>query len=82
MRLFRWAVGDRRAIRFFLNANWILWRFSFETIVELEPWHEEGFEPNPEKLSVWGHELVGPILGDSVRTPEEVMDPEWLASRA
>ena len=34
MRLIRWAVGDRRAIRFFLNANWILWRFSFETIVE------------------------------------------------
>lgn len=55
--------------------------FAFETIVELEPWHEEDFELNPEKLSVWGHEMVGPILGASVRTTEEVMDPDWLASR-
>lgn len=34
MRLTRWAVGDRRALRWFLNANWIFWRFSYETIVE------------------------------------------------
>ena len=34
MRLIRWAVGDRRALRFFLNANWIFWRFSYETTVE------------------------------------------------
>lgn len=56
--------------------------FAFETIVELEPWHEEGFELNPEKLSVWGHEMVGPILGASVGTPEEMLDAEWLATRA
>lgn len=34
MRLVRWAVGDRRALRWFLNANWIFWRFSYETTVE------------------------------------------------
>lgn len=55
--------------------------FAIETITELEPWHQDGFELNPEKLSTWGHELVGPILGPSVRAPEEVMDPEALASR-
>jgi len=32
-------------------------------------------------LSVWGHEMVGPILGPSVKTPEEVLDPEYLASK-
>ncbi|MDE1004078.1 MAG: VOC family protein [Paraburkholderia fungorum] len=53
--------------------------FAFEVITELEPWHGDGFELNPEKLSTWGHELVGPILGPSVRTPEEVMDAEGLA---
>jgi 2,3-dihydroxybiphenyl 1,2-dioxygenase len=53
--------------------------FAIETITELEPWHDDGFELNPEKLSTWGHELVGPILGPSVRTPEEVMDAEGLA---
>lgn len=55
--------------------------FAFETIVELEPWHNDGFELNPEKLSTWGHEVVGPILGPSVKTPEEVLDAEVLASR-
>jgi len=55
--------------------------FAIETINELEPWHDDGFELNPEKLSVWGHELVGPILGPSVRAPEEVFDAEWLATR-
>jgi 2,3-dihydroxybiphenyl 1,2-dioxygenase len=55
--------------------------FAIETINELEPWHDDGFELNPEKLSVWGHEVVGPILGPSVRAPEEVFDAEWLASR-
>jgi len=53
--------------------------FAFECIVELEPWHQDGFELNPESLSTWGHELVGPILGPSVRTPEEVLDAEYLA---
>jgi 2,3-dihydroxybiphenyl 1,2-dioxygenase len=53
--------------------------FAFEVITELEPWHNDGFELNPEKLSTWGHELVGPILGASVRTPEEVLDEEGLA---
>ena len=38
-----------------------------------------GFELNPEKLSTWGHEVVGPILGPSVRTPEELLEPELLA---
>jgi 2,3-dihydroxybiphenyl 1,2-dioxygenase len=55
--------------------------FAIETIVELEPWHDDGFELNPEKLSVWGHELVGPILGPSVRAAAEVMDPEVLAEQ-
>jgi 2,3-dihydroxybiphenyl 1,2-dioxygenase len=55
--------------------------FAFECIVELEPWHPDGFELNPEKLSTWGHELVGPILGPSVRTPDEVLDAEYLASK-
>jgi len=54
--------------------------FAFETIVELEPWHPDGFELNPEKMSTWGHEVVGPILGPSVKTPEEVLDPEVLAA--
>ncbi len=34
MRLIRWSVGDRRALRFFLDVNWICWRFSYETMVE------------------------------------------------
>lgn len=55
--------------------------FAFECIVELEPWHADGFELNPESLSTWGHEVVGPILGPSVRTPQEVLDPEFLASK-
>jgi catechol 2,3-dioxygenase-like lactoylglutathione lyase family enzyme len=52
--------------------------FAIETIVELEPWHDDGFELNPEQLSTWGHEMVGPILGPSVRTPEEVLDEAGL----
>lgn len=48
--------------------------FAIECIVELEPWHDDGYELNPEKLSTWGHELVGPILGSSVRSPEEVFE--------
>lgn len=55
--------------------------FAIETITELEPWHDDGFELNPEKLSVWGHEMVGPILGPSIRTPEEILDAEWFAER-
>ncbi|MEY2892412.1 MAG: hypothetical protein RJA98_2320 [Pseudomonadota bacterium] len=50
--------------------------FAIETITELEPWHDDGFELNPEKLSTWGHEQVGPILGPSVRTPEALSAPE------
>jgi len=49
--------------------------FAFETIVELEPWHPDGFELNPEQMSTWGHELVGPILGPSVGTPEDQRAP-------
>lgn len=52
--------------------------FAFETIVELEPWHHDGFELNPEKMSTWGHEVVGPILGPSVKTPEELLVPEVM----
>jgi 2,3-dihydroxybiphenyl 1,2-dioxygenase len=55
--------------------------FAIECIAELEPWHDDGFELNPEKLSTWGHELVGPILGPSVRTPQEVFDPEVVAEK-
>jgi 2,3-dihydroxybiphenyl 1,2-dioxygenase len=47
--------------------------FAVETIAEFEPWPGDAFnEINPERLSIWGHELVGPILGPSVRTPEEL----------
>lgn len=55
--------------------------FAIETIYELEPWHEDGFELNPERLSLWGHEIVGPILGSSVRTPEEVLDAAYLTTK-
>lgn len=47
--------------------------FAFETIAELEPWHGDPYELNPEKMSTWGHEIVGPILGPSVKTPEELL---------
>jgi hypothetical protein len=46
--------------------------FAVETIAQFRPWPGDPFELNPEKLSMWGHELVGPILGTTVRTPEEV----------
>jgi 2,3-dihydroxybiphenyl 1,2-dioxygenase len=46
--------------------------FAIETIYEVEPWHHEKFEANPEKLSSWGHQLVGPVLGPSVRNIEEL----------
>ena len=52
--------------------------FAFETIVELEPWHNDGFELNPEKMSTWGHEVLGPILGPSVGTPEAQLAPSSL----
>jgi 2,3-dihydroxybiphenyl 1,2-dioxygenase len=55
--------------------------FAIETITELTPWQDDGFEINPEKLSLWGHELVGPILGSSVRTPAEILDAEYLAAK-
>jgi 2,3-dihydroxybiphenyl 1,2-dioxygenase len=47
--------------------------FVVEVINELEPWPGDAFELNAEKLSHWGHELVGPILGPSVRTPKELL---------
>jgi 2,3-dihydroxybiphenyl 1,2-dioxygenase len=48
--------------------------FAVETITEFEPWPgDTRTEINPERLSVWGHELVGPIIGPSVRTPEELL---------
>jgi 2,3-dihydroxybiphenyl 1,2-dioxygenase len=46
--------------------------FAVECIWEMEPWHHDGFELNPERLSLWGHEIVGPILGPSVRTVSEL----------
>ena len=46
--------------------------FAVECIWEMEPWHHDGFELNPERLSLWGHEIVGPILGPSVRTGSEL----------
>jgi 2,3-dihydroxybiphenyl 1,2-dioxygenase len=49
--------------------------FAFETITELEPWDGDPFELNPEKMSTWGHEIVGPIVGPSVQAPE-VLYPE------
>lgn len=51
--------------------------FAFECIAEIEPWQGDPFELNPEQLSIWGHEMVGPILGPSVKTPEEVRDPAF-----
>ena len=48
--------------------------FAVECIHELEPWHHDGFELNPEQLSVWGHERVGPILGPSVMPMERYPD--------
>lgn len=46
--------------------------FAVELIAEVEPWPGAPFEQNPERLSYWGHELVGPVLGPSVRTVEEM----------
>lgn len=46
--------------------------FAVETIYEIEPWDRREVELNPEKLSIWGHELVGPVLGPSVRKLEEL----------
>ncbi len=47
--------------------------FAVEVIAETHPWPGDPFELNAERLSYWGHELVGPILGTTVRTPEEVL---------
>lgn len=55
--------------------------FVVEVINELEPWPGDPFELNPEKLSLWGHELVGPMLGTSVRTPEELLDKDDLPKK-
>lgn len=46
--------------------------FAVETIYEIEPWDRREVELNPERLSIWGHELVGPVLGPSVRKLEEL----------
>jgi 2,3-dihydroxybiphenyl 1,2-dioxygenase len=46
--------------------------FAFECIAELEPWQGDPFELNPEKMSTWGHKMVGSILGPSIGTPEEI----------
>lgn len=46
--------------------------FAVEVIAETEAWPGDPFELNPERLSYWGHELVGPILGSSVRQVEEL----------
>lgn len=46
--------------------------FAIETIYEIEPWDAREVELNPEKLSIWGHELVGPVLGPSVKKIAEL----------
>ncbi|MFP5515552.1 2,3-dihydroxybiphenyl 1,2-dioxygenase [Azospirillum oryzae] len=45
--------------------------FVVEAIHEFEPWPGDPFELNPERLSLWGHEVTGPILGPSVRPLED-----------
>lgn len=52
--------------------------FAIECIAELEPWQGDPYELNPEKLSTWGHKMVGPILGPSIGKPEELY-PEFYA---
>lgn len=54
--------------------------FAFETITELEPWQGDPFELNPEKMSTWGHEIVGPIVGPSVQAPEALYPELFKAS--
>jgi 2,3-dihydroxybiphenyl 1,2-dioxygenase len=46
--------------------------FAIESIWEMHSWVPELFEPNPETLSAWGHQLVGPILGPSVKKLSEI----------
>jgi 2,3-dihydroxybiphenyl 1,2-dioxygenase len=46
--------------------------FAVETIYEIERWDPREVELNPEKLSKWGHELVGPVLGPSVKKLEDL----------
>ena len=46
--------------------------FACEVIAETHPWPGDPFELNPEKLSMWGHHLVGPILGTTVRPAEDL----------
>lgn len=45
--------------------------FAVECIAEFEPWPGDPFELNCDRLSLWGHEMVGPILGPSVRPVED-----------
>lgn len=54
--------------------------FAFECITELEPWQGDPFELNPEKMSTWGHKMLGSILGDNIGAPEEVY-PELFAGK-
>lgn len=44
-------------------------QFAVECLWEEHPWIEAnvGFEVNPTALSTWGHKLVGPMLGATVR---------------
>jgi 2,3-dihydroxybiphenyl 1,2-dioxygenase len=46
--------------------------FAFECITEIEAWHGDPFELNPEKMSTWGHKMVGSILGPSIGKPEDI----------
>lgn len=46
--------------------------FAVECIHELDEWPGDPFELNCDRLSLWGHELVGPILGPSIRPVEGV----------
>lgn len=48
--------------------------FIVECLWEESPWSREQdpLETNPERLSTWGHELVGPMVGSAVRPAEEL----------
>jgi 2,3-dihydroxybiphenyl 1,2-dioxygenase len=46
--------------------------FGIEPLWEMEPWQPGLGELNPERLSLWGHHLTGPILGPSVKKISEL----------
>jgi hypothetical protein len=54
--------------------------FAFETITELEPWQGDAFELNPRSSAPGATRLSGRYW-PSVRTPEELLDPAYLAGK-